>query len=162
MSPPVLTRYLDLTDSDVNARFSGISQDQLDKAVMDIQGVREACLMFIGPDTVLVGHGYVRNIHQILMLRLENDLRAVRILHDKIIDTAVVRPPLRFLFLLKKLTNRYSHTTKVIRSAELSETCKLSYPPCDADELIRQGKREIRYIHPRPYSRPRPQFSRRC
>jgi hypothetical protein len=44
---------------DVNARFSGISQDQLDKAVMDINGVRAACLMFIGPDTVLVGHGFV-------------------------------------------------------------------------------------------------------
>jgi len=45
---------------DVNARFSGISQDQLDKAVMDIKGVRAACLMFIGPNTVLVGHGLVR------------------------------------------------------------------------------------------------------
>jgi hypothetical protein len=48
-----------LIDRDVNARFSGISQDQLDKAVMDINGVRAACLMFIGPDTVLVGHGYI-------------------------------------------------------------------------------------------------------
>lgn len=47
---------------DVNARFSGISQDQVDKAVMDINGVRAASLMFIGPDTVLVGHGYVNKI----------------------------------------------------------------------------------------------------
>jgi hypothetical protein len=47
---------------DVNARFSGISQDQLDKAVMNINGVRAACLMFIGPDTVLVGHGYVKSV----------------------------------------------------------------------------------------------------
>jgi len=47
----------ELISRDVNARFSGISQDQLDKAVMDIKGVRAACLMFIGPDTVLVGHG---------------------------------------------------------------------------------------------------------
>lgn len=44
---------------DVNARFSGINQDQLDSAVMDIQAVRAASLMFIGPDTILVGHGYV-------------------------------------------------------------------------------------------------------
>lgn len=47
---------------DVNARFSGINQHQLDSAVMDIQAVRAASLMFIGPDTILVGHGYVRSI----------------------------------------------------------------------------------------------------
>ena len=46
-----------LTLRDVNARFSGISLEQLDKAVMTIQAVRSAALMFIGPDTVLVGHG---------------------------------------------------------------------------------------------------------
>lgn len=46
-----------LTFSDVNARFSGISLEQLDTAVMEIQAVRSAALMFIGPDTVLVGHG---------------------------------------------------------------------------------------------------------
>ena len=57
-----LVHDLQLIDRDVNARFSGISQDQLDKAVMDIEGVRAACLMFIGPDTVLVGHGYVEFI----------------------------------------------------------------------------------------------------
>lgn len=44
---------------DVNTRFSGITLEQLDKAVMDIQAVRSAALMFIGPDTVLVGHGSV-------------------------------------------------------------------------------------------------------
>jgi len=54
-----LVHALKLTKRDVNARFSGISQEQLDKAVMDINAVRAACLMFIGPDTVLVGHGYV-------------------------------------------------------------------------------------------------------
>lgn len=31
--------------------------EQLDKAVMEIKAVRSAALMFIGPDTVLVGHG---------------------------------------------------------------------------------------------------------
>lgn len=46
-----------LNNRDVNARFSGISQDQLDKAVMDIKAVRAAALMFIGRDTILVGHG---------------------------------------------------------------------------------------------------------
>lgn len=49
-------------NSDVNARFSGISLDQLDKAVMDIKAVRAAALMFIGQDTVLVGHGWAPRV----------------------------------------------------------------------------------------------------
>ncbi|OCF31871.1 RNA exonuclease 1 [Kwoniella heveanensis CBS 569] len=65
---------------DVNTRFSGISPGDLDKAVMDLPAVRTAACMFIGPETIIVGHG------------LENDLRALRLLHDKVIDTAVVFP----------------------------------------------------------------------
>ncbi|ODN84088.1 hypothetical protein L202_00105 [Cryptococcus amylolentus CBS 6039] len=65
---------------DVNTRFSGISPGQLDSALMDLPAVRSAACMFIGPETVIVGHG------------LENDLRALRLLHDKMIDTAIVFP----------------------------------------------------------------------
>ncbi|WWC88171.1 uncharacterized protein L201_003076 [Kwoniella dendrophila CBS 6074] len=65
---------------DVNTRFSGITMDQLDNAIMDLSAVRAAACMFIGPETIIVGHG------------LENDLRALKLLHDKIIDTAVVFP----------------------------------------------------------------------
>ncbi|WVQ96989.1 hypothetical protein IAU59_004098 [Kwoniella sp. CBS 9459] len=65
---------------DVNTRFSGITSGQLDEAVMDLPAVRNAACMFIGPDTIIVGHG------------LENDLRALRLLHDRVIDTAVVFP----------------------------------------------------------------------
>ncbi|WWC60601.1 uncharacterized protein I303_103175 [Kwoniella dejecticola CBS 10117] len=65
---------------DVNTRFSGVTSDQLDTAIMDLPAVRAAACMFIGPDTIIVGHG------------LENDLRALRLLHSKIIDTAVVFP----------------------------------------------------------------------
>ncbi|WWC68355.1 uncharacterized protein I206_102280 [Kwoniella pini CBS 10737] len=65
---------------DVNTRFSGLTNDDLDKAIMDLPAVRAAACMFIGPDTIIVGHG------------LENDLRALRLLHTKIIDTAIVFP----------------------------------------------------------------------
>ncbi|WWD05426.1 hypothetical protein V865_003503 [Kwoniella europaea PYCC6329] len=65
---------------DVNTRFSGITSDQLKTAVMDLPAVRAAACMFIGPDTIIVGHG------------LENDLRALRLLHIKVIDTAFVFP----------------------------------------------------------------------
>ncbi|KIS01699.1 RNA exonuclease 1 [Cryptococcus deuterogattii 2001/935-1] len=65
---------------DINTRFSGISPGQLDNAIMDLDGVRAAVCMFIGPETIIVGHG------------LENDLRALRLLHDQVIDTAIVFP----------------------------------------------------------------------
>ncbi|WWD18207.1 hypothetical protein CI109_102657 [Kwoniella shandongensis] len=65
---------------DLNSRFSGIYPGQLEAAVMDINAVRAAACMFIGPQTILVGHG------------LENDLRALRLLHDRVIDTAIVFP----------------------------------------------------------------------
>nr|XP_019000061.1 uncharacterized protein I203_07218 [Kwoniella mangroviensis CBS 8507]OCF63522.1 hypothetical protein I203_07218 [Kwoniella mangroviensis CBS 8507] len=65
---------------DVNTRFSGITPDQLKTAVMDLPAVRAAACMFIGPDTITVGHG------------LENDLRALQLLHTKVIDTAFVFP----------------------------------------------------------------------
>ena len=64
--------------SDVNTRFSGVKEEDLDKALMDLEAVRAASCMFIGPDTIIVGHG------------LENDLRALRLMHSKVIDTAVV------------------------------------------------------------------------
>ncbi|WVQ85724.1 hypothetical protein IAT38_007890 [Cryptococcus sp. DSM 104549] len=65
---------------DVNTRFSGLTRAQLEGAVMDLPAVRAAACMFIGPKTMIVGHG------------LENDLRAMRLLHDRVIDTAVVFP----------------------------------------------------------------------
>ncbi|KAK8865616.1 hypothetical protein IAR55_000760 [Kwoniella newhampshirensis] len=65
---------------DLNSRFSGIYPGQLESAVMDLNAVRAAACMFIGPQTILVGHG------------LENDLRALRLLHDRVIDTAIVFP----------------------------------------------------------------------
>jgi len=65
----------------------------------------------------------------ILIYSLENDLRALRILHDKIIDTAVVG---HWAFTLlgiesEQLMTSYSHTIKVIPSVELSEICQSSF-----------------------------------
>ncbi|KAL1405196.1 RNA exonuclease 3 [Vanrija albida] len=65
---------------DLNSRFSGISAEDMQAAVMGLDEVRAASCSFIGPDTVIVGHG------------LENDLRALRLLHSKVIDTAILFP----------------------------------------------------------------------
>lgn len=45
--------------SDVNTRFSGVHLGELDSAMMDLVAVRAAACAFIGPDTIIVGHGYV-------------------------------------------------------------------------------------------------------
>ncbi|WVO13069.1 hypothetical protein L204_100679 [Cryptococcus depauperatus] len=65
---------------DLNTRFSGITPEDLGNALMDLPAARASACMFIGPETIIVGHG------------LENDLRALRLLHDKVIDTAVIFP----------------------------------------------------------------------
>ncbi|KAJ3015035.1 RNA exonuclease 3 [Thoreauomyces humboldtii] len=63
---------------DYNTRWSGI--DNLDKARYDLDGVRELLDTMLSKETIIVGHG------------LENDLRAMRIFHEQIIDTAALYP----------------------------------------------------------------------
>lgn len=65
---------------DTNTRFSGVRLEHLEGASMDLRGVREALGRIIDEKTVLVGHG------------LENDLKAMRLIHPTCIDTAIVRP----------------------------------------------------------------------
>ena len=66
---------------DLNTRFSGLTDEDVAKSVIDIYGARRALGTLIGPKTIMIGHG------------TENDLRALRLVHpaDRTIDTAVVR-----------------------------------------------------------------------
>ncbi|CAE6416047.1 unnamed protein product [Rhizoctonia solani] len=63
---------------DYNTRFSGVKS--LDEAELDLDGVRREMRKFIGPDTILIGHA------------LENDMRALRMVHHKVVDTAILFP----------------------------------------------------------------------
>ncbi|GAA5875693.1 hypothetical protein JCM3774_002583 [Rhodotorula dairenensis] len=65
---------------DLNTRFSGVQADDLDKAVLDVVGVQRALAQFVDAETVFVGHG------------LENDLKALRLVHPRVIDTAILFP----------------------------------------------------------------------
>lgn len=71
-----------VTILDLNTRFSGVQDEDLDKAVLDVNGVRKALAQFVDENTVFVGHG------------LENDLKALRLVHTRVIDTAIVSCPL--------------------------------------------------------------------
>ncbi|WFD30765.1 RNA exonuclease 3 [Malassezia sp. CBS 17886] len=61
---------------DFNTQFSGIQPDEYaEKAILDLPAARRILAQYLGPDTVLVGHS------------LENDLRALRIMHTTVVDT---------------------------------------------------------------------------
>lgn len=66
---------------DYNTRFSGITQKDLEKGQKkNLKEVQNDLMGFINADTILMGHG------------LENDLRALKLIHAVVIDTSVVFP----------------------------------------------------------------------
>ncbi|PWY99662.1 hypothetical protein BCV70DRAFT_200588 [Testicularia cyperi] len=84
---------------DYNTRFSGITAEEYEsKAVFTLDEVRRMMGRFVDENTVLVGHG------------LENDLRAVRLIHTKVVDTVMLFPHYKgfpFRTSLRDLTARY-------------------------------------------------------
>ncbi|CAN7987032.1 unnamed protein product [Ixodes hexagonus] len=65
---------------DYNTAFSGVTADHLRNVRTTLQDVQAVLLRLFTASTVLVGHG------------LENDLRGLKLLHDTVVDTAVLFP----------------------------------------------------------------------
>lgn len=65
---------------DHNTRFSGITAKDLSKASKSLRDVQKDLTSFVHAETIIIGHG------------LENDLRALRMLHTTVIDTCVAFP----------------------------------------------------------------------
>lgn len=71
---------------DLNTRFSGIrAEEYATRAVLPLESVRRALDRLIGADTILIGHA------------LDNDLRALRLVHRRVVDTAALFPHTRGL-----------------------------------------------------------------
>ncbi|KAJ8656539.1 hypothetical protein O0I10_007862 [Lichtheimia ornata] len=102
---------------DLNTRYSGIKT--LAGAKHNLESVRQELFKYINADTILLGHG------------LENDMNALRLIHDNIIDTVALYPHpkgLPFRYGLRLLANK--HLSKFIQdtveghdSYEDSKTC---------------------------------------
>jgi len=66
---------------DYNTRFSGITARDLEKGQKkNLKEVQNDMMGFVNADTILIGHG------------LENDLRALKLIHSVVIDTTAVFP----------------------------------------------------------------------
>ncbi|KAI9508949.1 Rexo1 protein [Russula earlei] len=84
---------------DFNTRFSGIRPEEYTtRAVLPLESVRRALAQLISADTILIGHA------------LDNDLRALRMVHRRVVDTAVLFPHPRgppYRRALRDLTKEY-------------------------------------------------------
>ncbi|XP_063309533.1 RNA exonuclease 1 homolog [Pelobates fuscus] len=65
---------------DYNTRFSGVTEENLENVTTSIRDVQAIMLNLFSADTILIGHS------------LENDLIALKLIHDTIVDTSIVFP----------------------------------------------------------------------
>ncbi|CAH2293811.1 RNA exonuclease 1 homolog [Pelobates cultripes] len=65
---------------DYNTRFSGVTEENLENVTTSIRDVQAIMLNLFSADTILIGHS------------LENDLIALKLIHDTVVDTSIVFP----------------------------------------------------------------------
>lgn len=69
-----------ISNRDYNTRFSGITPENLGNALLPLASIRRSMDSFINSQTIIIGHA------------LENDLKTLRMIHHRCVDTAVLFP----------------------------------------------------------------------
>ncbi|XP_041086416.1 RNA exonuclease 1 homolog [Polyodon spathula] len=65
---------------DYNTRFSGVTEEDLENTTITIRDVQAVLLSMLSADSILIGHS------------LESDLFALKLIHSRVVDTAIVFP----------------------------------------------------------------------
>ncbi|EJD76039.1 exonuclease [Loa loa] len=65
---------------DCNTRFSGLTIDQIEGAEFNLEQTQKRFFELVNSETILIGHS------------LESDLKAMRLVHHRVVDTSVVFP----------------------------------------------------------------------
>ncbi|EDV26268.1 uncharacterized protein TRIADDRAFT_63711 [Trichoplax adhaerens] len=92
---------------DYNTRFSGVTESDMEGINVTLRDVQATLLSYINGDTILVGHG------------LEHDLLVLKLIHEKIVDTALVFPHRRGLPYKRSLKNlARDHLGRTIQSSD--------------------------------------------
>ena len=92
---------------DYNSKFSGIVEGDLDNVTVTLEDVQNKLLGFVNSKTILIGHS------------LDYDLRALKMIHETVIDTSAVFPHKRGLpyrRALRTLMAEYLHI--IIQNSE--------------------------------------------
>ncbi|KLO08284.1 hypothetical protein SCHPADRAFT_944602 [Schizopora paradoxa] len=65
---------------DFNTRFSGVTDENYATAVLDLKAIRRSLDAFINTQTIIIGHA------------LDNDLKTLRMIHHRCVDTTALYP----------------------------------------------------------------------
>lgn len=100
---------------DLNSRFSGVHslsdgikdpKDGTIRPAVTFNEAREMLFQYVSANTILIGHG------------LENDLNALRIIHHRVVDTALMYPKFNPVFRLSLKTLAFRYLSRAIQDGE--------------------------------------------